>query len=162
MANRHELDTRNRAWDIDAYDDQPRFERKRRPRRQRAEEPPHARRRGRDESKPFKCRKCKAFIGAPLTGGRHRNHCPSCLHSLHVDLKRPGDRASSCRVLMEPVGTFIQRNGEQSVVHCCLGCGVERHNRVAADDNPLLLLRLPLHEPFIAFTDELEAAAEIA
>lgn len=89
-------------------------------------------------------------------------HQPGCLHSLHVDLKRPGDRASPCRVLMAPVGTFIQRNGEQSVVHRCLGCGIERHNRVAADDNPLLLLRLPLYEPFAATIDEFEPAVEVA
>jgi hypothetical protein len=163
LANRHNDRTRERAWDTDAYEDQARFERKRRPPRPYDEKrPPRPQRRGRDESKPFKCRKCRAFIGAPLTGGRHRNHCPACLHSLHVDLKRPGDRASECRTLMTPVGTFIQRNGEQSVVHRCLGCGIERHNRTAADDSPLLLLRLPLYEPFAADLDELEVVAEIA
>jgi hypothetical protein len=28
------------------------------------------------------------------------------------------------------------------VVHRCNGCGIERQNRVAADDNPIALLRL--------------------
>jgi hypothetical protein len=28
------------------------------------------------------------------------------------------------------------------VVHRCNGCGIERQNRVAADDNPTVLLRL--------------------
>jgi hypothetical protein len=28
------------------------------------------------------------------------------------------------------------------VVHRCNGCGIERQNRVAADDNPAALLRL--------------------
>jgi len=28
------------------------------------------------------------------------------------------------------------------VVHRCNGCGIERQNRVAADDNPTALLRL--------------------
>lgn len=95
-------------------------------------------------SEAFKCRRCKAFIGAPATGGRHRNHCPNCLWSLHVDLKTPGDRRSDCRSLMEPVGMAVRRNGEQAVVHTCRGCGVTRHCRVAADDNPLLVMRLPL------------------
>jgi len=33
-------------------------------------------------------------------------------------------------------------DGEQLVVHRCNGCGIERQNRVAADDNPMALLRL--------------------
>jgi hypothetical protein len=94
-------------------------------------------------SEAFKCHSCKAFIGMPLTGGRHRNHCPNCLWSLHVDLKTPGDRASDCRSLMEPVGVVARRNGEQAVIHRCRGCGIDRHCRVAADDNPLLLMKLP-------------------
>ena len=95
-------------------------------------------------SEAFKCHNCKAFIGMPPTGGRHRNHCPACLWSLHVDLKTPGDRASDCRSLMEPVGVLARRNGEQAVIHRCRGCGTERHCRVAADDNPLLAMKLPL------------------
>lgn len=98
-------------------------------------------------SKPFKCRHCNAFIGEPPTGGRQRNHCPSCLHSLHVDLKTPGDRASECGSLMEPVATFYRPNGEQVIVHRCRGCGVERHNRIAADDNVLLLESLDVVDP---------------
>ena len=39
------------------------------------------------------------------------------------------------------------RNGEQAVVHLCRGCGIERHCRVAADDNPLLAMKLPLVVP---------------
>ncbi|MEU5370808.1 RNHCP domain-containing protein, partial [Streptomyces sp. NPDC005951] len=27
----------------------------------------------------------------------HRNHCPSCQVSLHVDGRVPGDRAAGCR-----------------------------------------------------------------
>lgn len=36
------------------------------------------------------------------------------------------------------------QNSEQVVIHHCLGCGITRHNRVAADDSPLLLMTLPL------------------
>ena len=47
---------------------------------------------------------------------------------------------------MAPVGVFLRLSGEQVIVHRCLGCGFERHNRVAADDNPLAVMRLPLLE----------------
>lgn len=98
-------------------------------------------------SEPFKCRNCRAFIGEPPSGGQQRNHCPMCLYSLHVDDRTPGDRASTCRSLMQPVGVFYRRNLEQVVVHRCLGCGFVRYNRIAADDNPLLLNELPLVDP---------------
>jgi hypothetical protein len=45
---------------------------------------------------------------------------------------------------MAPVGSFNRPNGEQVVLHRCLGCEEERHCRVAADDDPLLLMRLPV------------------
>ncbi len=96
-----------------------------------------------DGQESFKCGRCRAFIGPTVSGGRHRNHCPLCLHSRHVDDTRPGDRASGCRSLMEPIGVFHRPKGEQVLLHRCLGCGLERHNRVAADDNPLAMLRLP-------------------
>jgi RNHCP domain len=100
-----------------------------------------------NERGSFKCGRCRAFVGPTVSGGRHRNHCPLCLTSRHVDDRRPGDRASPCRALMPPVGTFFRPKGEQVVLHRCNGCGVERHNRIAADDNPLALLRLPLVPP---------------
>lgn len=115
-----------------------------------------------DISQPFKCRHCKSFIGMPLTGGKQRNHCPNCLHSLHVDLKSPGDRLSDCRSLMEPVATFMRPNGEQVLVHRCKGCTLERHNRIAADDSPLLLMRLALVEPRAGVEEETPDRAETA
>jgi hypothetical protein len=48
---------------------------------------------------------------------------------------------------MEPIGMFFKPKGEQVIVHRCRGCGFERHNRVAADDNPVALMRLPLVPP---------------
>jgi RNHCP domain len=100
-----------------------------------------------DGSESFKCGHCRAFIGPTVSGGRHRNHCPLCLYSRHVDDRRPGDRASICRSLMAPVGTFHRPKGEQVILHRCLGCGLERHCRVAADDNMIGCLRLPLVAP---------------
>jgi hypothetical protein len=96
----------------------------------------------------FKCGHCKQFIGAPIAGGRHRNHCPNCLYSRHVDDTMPGDRKSDCHALMTPTAILTRRNGEQVIIHRCLGCGKEDPNRIAADDNPLLLMRLaPISSP---------------
>jgi hypothetical protein len=92
----------------------------------------------------FKCGHCKAFVGPTISGGRHRNHCPLCLYSRHVDRGMPGDRLCDCRSLMEPVGLATRRNGEQVIVHRCLGCDAERVCRVAADDHPLTIMRLRL------------------
>lgn len=94
----------------------------------------------------FRCVHCKQFIGAPITGGKHRNHCPNCLWSRHVDARVPGDRRSDCHAAMEPIGRIVRRNGEQVLVHECRGCGKHDPNRIAADDNPLLLMRLQLLE----------------
>ena len=68
----------------------------------------------------------------PITSGGYRNHCPRCLHSLHVD-ESPGDRASSCGGLMEPAGVrFHSRKGVQ-VVHRCRQCGQIDRNRVVTE-----------------------------
>lgn len=116
---------------------------------------PHARADGRES---FKCGRCRAFIGPTVSGGSHRNHCQFCLTSRHVDLRRPGDRASPCRALMAPVGTFFRPKGEQVVLHRCNGCGLQRHNRVAADDDPLALLRLPPAAPRAGRTEMADEA----
>lgn len=52
----------------------------------------------------------------------------------------PGDRAASCRALMEPVELRYER-GEFVVVHRCTGCGATRRNRAATDDDLDVLLR---------------------
>lgn len=99
------------------------------------------------DSEEFRCRHCRTFVGLLPSGGRHRNHCPHCLYSRHVDGRRPGDRASDCGGSMEPRGAFRRRNGEHVLVHRCLSCGFERYNRIAADDDFVLVLRLPAVEP---------------
>jgi hypothetical protein len=48
---------------------------------------------------------------------------------------------------MAPIGVFYRRNLEQVLVHRCLGCDTVRYNRIAADDNPILLVELPVVEP---------------
>jgi hypothetical protein len=82
-------------------------------------------------------------------GTAHRNHCPCCLWSLHVD-DAPGDRAAGCGAAMEPVAVGSRRDGEWTLVHRCRGCRTVHLNRIAGDDNPLVLMQLavrPLARP---------------
>jgi hypothetical protein len=55
----------------------------------------------------------------------------------------PGDRLSTCGRTMIPVGAFMRPGGEYALVHRCLCCGIERHTRIAADDDFTLVLQLP-------------------
>ncbi|MFT4038885.1 MAG: RNHCP domain-containing protein [Thermomicrobiales bacterium] len=103
----------------------------------------------RNENAPFRCGSCRVFVGQTVSGGRHRNHCPFCLASRHVDLRRPGDRESPCRAMMPAVGVAFRADGEQMLVHRCNGCGAERQNRIAADDDPAAVMRLaPVSLPY--------------
>ena len=97
----------------------------------------------------FRCVHCRLDVPAAAPGTAHRNHCPNCLWSRHVD-DEPGDRASTCRSAMEPIGITVRGDGEWVLIHRCTGCGELHSNRSAGDDNPLLLLRLavkPLAQP---------------
>ena len=97
----------------------------------------------------FVCRVCGRPVVPEGAGSEHRNHCPNCLSSLHVD-EEPGDRASDCGGVMEPVGVWVRKGGEWALVHRCRRCGKTSSNRVAADDNPLKLMSIavkPLASP---------------
>ena len=76
-------------------------------------------------------------------GSQHRNHCPNCLSSLHVDVE-PGDRASDCGGIMEPIAVWVRKNGEWAVIHRCRRCGALSSTRTAADDNPRKLLSIAM------------------
>jgi DNA-directed RNA polymerase subunit RPC12/RpoP len=89
----------------------------------------------------FICSACGKGVSPVEFGGKHRNHCPHCLSSLHLDIT-PGDRRSSCKGLMKPISIHVQKNGEWSIVHKCTKCNTIRLNRIAADDNELLLFAL--------------------
>lgn len=43
----------------------------------------------------FTCKNCGRVVVPEGAGSTHRNHCPNCLCSLHVD-EEPGDRAPAC------------------------------------------------------------------
>lgn len=91
----------------------------------------------------FTCINCKFQIPAQSFGTRHRNHCPVCLWSRHLD-DEPGDRRESCRAPMMPIAIEVRRDGEWAIVHRCNGCGILKCNRVAGDDQERALLALSL------------------
>ena len=108
--------------------------------------------RSRTRSTSFRCTSCGVDVPAVAIGTAHRNHCPTCLWSRHIDGDVPGDRAAAswCASAMEPIAITVRGQGEWVLVHRCTGCGVVHLNRAAGDDNPLLLLRLavrPLAQP---------------
>lgn len=99
----------------------------------------------------FVCLNCHTFVSAEvaLSGVRNRNHCPSCLASRHLDQFEAGDRLSACKGRMQAVGLTFKRitkkyagnqPGELMLVHLCDGCGKVSINRIAADDNPDMIL----------------------
>ena len=107
-------------------------------------------RRKEEKAGGFKCLHCKRWIPIhEFMGTAHRNHCPFCGWSKHVDLERPGDRKSECQGEMKPIGlTFKEegrdkygrkKQGEIMLVHQCTRCGKISINRIAADDNPAMI-----------------------
>ena len=56
----------------------------------------------------FTCKVCGRLVTPEGAGSSHRNHCPYCLSSLHVDIE-PGDRASDCGGVMEPVAVWVRK-----------------------------------------------------
>ncbi|MFC4015997.1 RNHCP domain-containing protein [Nonomuraea purpurea] len=99
---------------------------------------------GRRRANDFRCVGCRLDVSLDAPGTAHRNHCPNCLASLHVDRRVPGDRASECRGRMEALGLSVRPDGEWLIIHQCLSCGELSANRIAGDDNPLTLMRLAL------------------
>ena len=94
----------------------------------------------------FNCKVCGWPVVSNGAGSNHRNHCPNCLSSIHLDNK-PGDRSSECHGVMEPIGVWVRTGGEWAVIHRCRICGKIVSNRVAADDNPMKLMALAM-KPF--------------
>lgn len=97
----------------------------------------------------FTCKVCGWLVTSAGAGSDHRNHCPNCLNSLHLD-NEPGDRAADCGGHMEPVAVWVRKNGEWAIIHRCRVCGHLSSNRIAADDNPIKLMSIamkPVAEP---------------
>ena len=97
----------------------------------------------------FVCKICGTLVVPDGAASHHRNHCPNCLSSVHVD-NEPGDRASLCNGIMDPVSVWVRKGGEWAIIHRCRLCGTFSSNRIAADDNPMLLMSIavkPLSMP---------------
>ena len=99
----------------------------------------------------FRCRNCRLDVSLDAPGTAHRNHCPHCLWSRHVD-DSPGDRAAlvECGSAMEPIAVCVRGDGEWVLIHRCTACDTVHLNRTAGDDNPLPLVRIavkPLAQP---------------
>ncbi|MFF7988741.1 RNHCP domain-containing protein [Kitasatospora xanthocidica] len=111
-------------------------------RRQRHKDVLHGR--GGHRAHDFRCAGCRLDVPLAAPGTAHRNHCPHCLASLHVDRRIPGDRAADCRGRMEALSLSVRPDGEWMIIHQCLSCGELSANRIAGDDNALALVRLAL------------------
>lgn len=62
----------------------------------------------------------------------------------------PGDRDADCGGAMEPIAVWSRKGGDWAVIHQCRSCGALHSNRIAGDDNELILLSLavrPLSRP---------------
>ncbi|MFD7665275.1 RNHCP domain-containing protein [Streptomyces sp. NPDC059788] len=90
----------------------------------------------------FRCLGCRLEVPLTAPGTAHRNHCPHCLASRHVDRRIPGDRAADCGGRMPALCLTTRQDGEWLLIHQCLACGELSTNRTAGDDNPLALVRL--------------------
>jgi hypothetical protein len=103
------------------------------------------------EKEEYTCGHC----GENVIGGRYNNHCPHCLWSMHLDDKVPGDRASKCKSLMEPVGV-LQKKGVWRIVQQCTGCNKYTVVDSAPEDNFDLVIKLsqkPLPDTFLQSHD---------
>lgn len=94
----------------------------------------------------FVCGHCGKTV-EPL-GYTSRNHCPYCLWSRHLD-ENPGDRASGCGGMMEPVGAEPDPKKGYVIIHKCTVCGAVRRNKAAcagkqgaAEDDMKLIIAL--------------------
>lgn len=84
----------------------------------------------------FSCENC----GSHVKGSGYTNHCPNCLWSKHVDVN-PGDRASDCGGMMEPVGLEVKGN-EKIIMYKCTQCKASKRNKASKNDNVDALIKL--------------------
>src|SRR4249920_1032589 len=85
----------------------------------------------RDGPVSFRCGNCRLDVSYRAPGTAHRNHCPNCLWSRHLDDDHPGDRDADCGSSMEPIAMSVRGDGEWVLVHRCVGCDEIHLNRTA-------------------------------
>ena len=91
----------------------------------------------------FTCKVCGRPVVSAGAGTDHRNHCPNCLSSLHLDIE-PGDRESDCGGIMDPIAAWTRKTGEWPITHRFRQCGKLTATRIAADDNPMKLMSIAM------------------
>ena len=96
----------------------------------------------------FICANCGREV-LPL-GYTSRNHCPFCLHSLHVDIN-PGDRANSCGGILVPIKAEPDPRRGYIIIHRCRKCAETVRNKSAHEakvqpDNIGLIIKLTTAE----------------
>lgn len=69
-----------------------------------------------NQPQSFICKSCGAEISLEGAGSQHRNHCPHCLCSVHLD-NAPGDRAVIVAALWKPLAVWVRSN-ENGL--CCI------------------------------------------
>ncbi len=80
----------------------------------------------------FVCAHC-GFQVEP-NGVTSRDHCPRCLHSLHVDIN-PGDRANPCKGLLVPISCVPHPKKGFQILYQCNKCGAKHQNKAALTGN---------------------------
>jgi len=97
------------------------------------------------------CANCGNVFDLSLPGSKHRDHCPHCLCSVHIDT-RPGDREVWCgegepctKEFKHAVLRPIAKNSQYDIVYIqykCDKCGKLKVNVQAFDDNQNLIDQL--------------------
>ena len=67
----------------------------------------------------FNCKVCGRPVVPAGAASDHRNHCPNCLSSLHLD-DEPGDRAADCGGIMDAIGVSGRSFTVAAGVACCI------------------------------------------
>ena len=87
----------------------------------------------------FICRVCKKDVDK--LNYTARDHCPYCLHSIHIDIN-PGDRMCNCLGTLEPIAIENFKKGKYKIVYKCDKCGMIKKNVMANDDNMDLVIEI--------------------
>ena len=87
----------------------------------------------------FVCRQCGKEVN-PL-GYTSRDHCPYCLHSIHIDVV-PGDRANTCLGTLVPFAVESSSKKGYIISYKCDKCGEIKRNKSADDDDFNVMLKI--------------------
>ena len=86
----------------------------------------------------FECDNCGKTVSKHPTSSR--DHCNYCLFGKHVD-ENPGDRANTCKGVLEPIG-IKRRSDKLQIAYKCRQCGETVFNVAAPDDDEQALIEL--------------------